>query len=74
MIPRGEVSLIFAQIGLAGGLLSAGLFSSITIMVVITAFLTPILLRSMLPRDEAAAEPAEENLVMDAPMDDERAG
>jgi Kef-type K+ transport system membrane component KefB len=74
MIPRGEVSLIFAQIGLAGGLLSAGLFSSITIMVVITAFLTPLLLRSMLPRDETAAEPAEENLVMDAPMDDERAG
>ena len=72
MIPRGEVSLIFAQVGLAGGLLSAGLFSSITIMVVITAFLTPLLLRAMLPRNEPAAEAGEENLVMDAPMDDER--
>jgi Kef-type K+ transport system membrane component KefB len=70
MIPRGEVSLIFAQIGLAGGLLSAGLYSSITIMVVITAFLTPLLLRATLP--PAVAEEREENLVMDAPMDDER--
>ena len=70
MIPRGEVSLIFAQIGLAGGLLSAGLYSSITIMVVMTAFLTPLLLRAMLPA--AVAEEREENLVMDAPLDDER--
>ena len=70
MIPRGEVSLIFAQVGLAGGLLSAGLFSSITIMVAITAFVTPLLLRTLLVRDLSAAEPEQENLVMDAPMDD----
>jgi Kef-type K+ transport system membrane component KefB len=49
MIPRGEVSLIFAQIGLTGGLLTAGLYNSVTVMVIVTAFLTPILLRAQLP-------------------------
>ena len=48
MIPRGEVSLIFAQIGLTSGLLTAGLFNSVTVMVIVTAFLTPILLRAQL--------------------------
>jgi Kef-type K+ transport system membrane component KefB len=48
MIPRGEVSLIFAQIGLATGLLSGGLFSAVTVMVLVTALLTPMLLRAVL--------------------------
>jgi len=73
MIPRGEVSLIFAQIGLASGLLSAGLFSSITIMVVITAVLTPVLLRLLLTKGPSAAERVrgEAGLLMNAPMEDE---
>jgi Kef-type K+ transport system membrane component KefB len=73
MIPRGEVSLIFAQMGLAGGLLSAGLYGSITVMVVITALATPLLLRSLLPK-RLPAEPLHggADLVMDAPMEDER--
>jgi Kef-type K+ transport system membrane component KefB len=73
MIPRGEVSLIFAQIGLAGGLLTAGLYSSITVMVVITAFATPLLLRALLEKRAPAEEPrGDADLVMDAPMEDER--
>lgn len=70
MIPRGEVSLIFAQIGLATGLLSKGLFSSVAVMVVITALITPILLRLLLPRQAPSAEPGACELVMDAPMDE----
>jgi len=75
MIPRGEVSLIFAQIGLAAGLLSNGLFSSITIMVVITAVATPLLLRLLLPQGlavEVEAVHGEADLLMNAPMEDER--
>ena len=73
MIPRGEVSLIFAQIGLAGGLLSAGLYGSITVMVVITAFAAPLLLRALLEkRAPAEVVRTEADLVMDAPMEDER--
>ena len=73
MIPRGEVSLIFAQMGLAGGLISAGLYGAITVMVIITAFTTPLLLRMLLEKRPAEVVPAEAaDLVMDAPMDDER--
>ena len=72
MIPRGEVSLIFAQIGLAGGLLSAGLYSAITVMVVITAFAAPLLLRALLEKRAPEAVHEKADLVMDAPMEDER--
>ena len=54
MIPRGEVSLIFAQVGLTSGLLSTGLYNAVTIMVMITALLTPILLRALLTSRGAA--------------------
>jgi Kef-type K+ transport system membrane component KefB len=55
MIPRGEVGLIFAQIGLAAGLLSAGLYSSVALMVIVTTFITPPLLRRLLPKATAKA-------------------
>jgi Kef-type K+ transport system membrane component KefB len=45
MIPRGEVGLIFAQMGLAAGVLDAGLFGAITLMVMVTTFLAPPLLK-----------------------------
>jgi Kef-type K+ transport system membrane component KefB len=44
MIPRGEVGLIFAQMGLASGALDVRLFSAITVMVMGTTFLVPPLL------------------------------
>jgi Kef-type K+ transport system membrane component KefB len=58
MVPRGEVGLIFAQLGLASGLLSAGLYSSVALMVIITTFMAPPLLRKLLTAgtpDEATA-------------------
>ena len=70
MIPRGEVSLIFAQIGLAGGLLSQGLFGSITIMVIITAFVTPVILRRLLTQSAPQAPLVACDVVMDSPMED----
>jgi Kef-type K+ transport system membrane component KefB len=48
MIPRGEVGLIFAQLGLATGLVSAGLYSSVALMVMVTTFVAPPALRSLL--------------------------
>lgn len=48
MVPRGEVGLIFAQIGLTSGLLSAGLYGSVAMMVIVTTVITPPLLRRML--------------------------
>ena len=53
MIPRGEVGLIFAQLGLTAGLLSAGLYSSVAMMVMVTTFVAPPLLRSLLSKQTA---------------------
>ncbi|MBI4386654.1 MAG: cation:proton antiporter [Elusimicrobia bacterium] len=45
MIPRGEVGLIFAQIGLASGMIGFSLYAAVVGMVVVTTFLAPPLLR-----------------------------
>lgn len=44
MIPRGEVGLIFAQMGLATGALTTNLYSALALMVLVTTFITPPLL------------------------------
>jgi Kef-type K+ transport system membrane component KefB len=49
MIPRGEVGLIFAQTGLVSGVFDAALFSAVTLMVMVTTFLAPPLLRLLFP-------------------------
>jgi Na+:H+ antiporter len=50
MAPRGEVGLIFAQIGLGAGILSNRLFSAILFVVVATTLVTPPLLKLALKR------------------------
>lgn len=41
MVPRGEVGLIFAQVGLTSGVLTVQLFSALTLMVMVTTFIAP---------------------------------
>jgi Kef-type K+ transport system membrane component KefB len=41
MVPRGEVGLIFAQMGLAAGAVTAGQYGAIMLMVLATTFVTP---------------------------------
>jgi Kef-type K+ transport system membrane component KefB len=53
MVPRGEVGLIFAQLGATAGVLDAGTFSALMMMVMITTFLAPPLLRRILARGDA---------------------
>jgi Kef-type K+ transport system membrane component KefB len=45
MVPRGEVGLIFADIGRRNGILSNEAFSAILIMVIVTTFIAPPLLK-----------------------------
>jgi Kef-type K+ transport system membrane component KefB len=45
MVPRGEVGLIFAQVGRTSGLLSDDQFSVVILVVMITTFVTPVILR-----------------------------
>jgi Kef-type K+ transport system membrane component KefB len=44
MLPRGEVALIIAGMGLARGAIDAGLFGVVIMMTVVTTFLAPVLL------------------------------
>jgi Kef-type K+ transport system membrane component KefB len=45
MLPRGEVGLIFATIGLANGVLEQELYASLLLVVLITTLATPTLLK-----------------------------
>lgn len=51
MVPRGEVGLIFASIGLSLGVISNAVFSVIVIMVILTTLLTPPVLTYILRRE-----------------------
>jgi Kef-type K+ transport system membrane component KefB len=55
MIPRGEVGLIFAAIGSASGVLSKPLEAAIIVMVILTTFIAPPLLRLVFKDDQVTA-------------------
>jgi Kef-type K+ transport system membrane component KefB len=72
MIPRGEVGLIFATIGLSSKLLSPGLYSAVALMVMLTTFMSPPLLRKLLvPGTPSKLDGHSADFVMDAPQDRE---
>jgi Kef-type K+ transport system membrane component KefB len=50
MIPRGEVGLIFASVGLATKVIDASLYSAILFVVILTTLVTPPLLKAILPK------------------------
>lgn len=50
MIPRGEVGLIFAGIGLANGVIEANLYAALVAMVMVTTFVAPLWLRALYRR------------------------
>ncbi len=56
MIPRGEVGLIFAQVGLTYGIFNSQLFSAVTVMVMLTTFIAPPLLKIMFAKGKDTAE------------------
>ncbi|MDX2099194.1 MAG: cation:proton antiporter [Leptolyngbyaceae cyanobacterium bins.59] len=55
MIPRGEVGLIFVSIGSTIGILSKSLEAAIIVMVILTTFLAPPLLRVVFPDGETSS-------------------
>lgn len=57
MVPRGEVGLIFAQMGLATGAIAADLFGALMLMVLATTLVTPPLL-GIVARRHAPVHPA----------------
>ena len=59
MLPRGEVGLIFATIGLKVGALNEELYGSILFVVLLTTLLAPPLLRWRLGKESVVVEDAE---------------
>lgn len=55
MVPRGEVGLVFAGVGSASGILSESLEAAIIVMVIMTTFLAPPLLRVVFKPDDSDA-------------------
>ncbi|MGP1383821.1 MAG: cation:proton antiporter [Thainema sp.] len=55
MVPRGEVGLVFAGVGSASGVLSESLDAAIIVMVILTTFVAPPLLRIVFKETEAAS-------------------
>lgn len=60
LVPRGEVGLIFAQVGLSEGILTPDLFAAVALVVAATTLVGPILLRRLWPptRPAVGATPA----------------
>lgn len=58
MIPRGEVGLVFAGVGSASGALSEATEAAIIMMVIITTFVAPPLLRLVFKETEATLQPS----------------
>lgn len=50
LVPRGEVGLIFAQLGLTAGVVTGSLFGAVMLMVVATTFVTPPFLGAIAKR------------------------
>ncbi len=59
MIPRGEVGLVFAGVGSASGALSKATEAAIIMMVILTTFLAPPLLRLVFQESESDTTNAE---------------
>ena len=69
MLPRGEVGLIFANLGLEDRVLSRDLFSAIMIMVIATTFVAPSLLKAAVRRGGVTRMGAGEHAPLHAPQD-----
>lgn len=50
MIPRGEVGIVVANLGLGSGLFSPGVFAAVVVAVVLTTVIAPYLLTWSIPR------------------------
>ena len=52
MIPRGEVGLIFASVGLTYSIITSSQYAAILAVVIITTFITPPLLKTIMKKPE----------------------
>lgn len=65
LVPRGEVGLIFAQLGLSAGVLTNERFGALMLMVIVTTFLTPPLLSLIAARGTPDDESSPDHVGID---------
>jgi Kef-type K+ transport system membrane component KefB len=53
MVPRGEVGLIFASMGLTIGVFKQEIYSALVVVIMLTTFITPVLLKYLLSRKKS---------------------
>ena len=53
MIPRGEVGLIFAQLGFSNGILDAQIYAALLIVIALTTVVPPFIIKWLYQRDES---------------------
>ena len=68
MIPRGEVGLVFAGVGAASGVLSESLDAAIIVMVIVTTFIAPPLLRLVFDSDNTDGDVLEPTSAEEVPI------
>ncbi|MDJ0805830.1 MAG: cation:proton antiporter [Gammaproteobacteria bacterium] len=56
MMPRGEVGLVFASIGINLNVIDRSMFSAVVLMVIVTTLATPPILKALLGQGEAARQ------------------
>jgi Kef-type K+ transport system membrane component KefB len=54
MVPRGEVGMVVAQIGLSIGVISSPVYGAVVFMAIATTIITPLLLRFAFPKSQRA--------------------
>ena len=53
MVPRGEVAMIVALLGLSAGIITQELYSVVILMAVVTTLITPLVLHWTIPKGES---------------------
>jgi Kef-type K+ transport system membrane component KefB len=59
MIPRGEVGLIFAELGRESGILSNEIYAGMVIVIALTTVLSPFVMKGLYSRFSHRLQPAE---------------
>ena len=70
LIPRGEVGMVFAGVGLGAAVLSPDLYASVVVMIMLTTFIAPIWLKRLYG-DPASDERGQASSEAPAPSDGE---
>jgi Kef-type K+ transport system membrane component KefB len=71
MVPRGEVALIVAQLGLGAALISAPTYTAVVLMVLFSTLLTPLLLKWVFPPHPASSKQVYESVIRPESDEDE---